>query len=319
MAPLTAAFFGYMHTAPLKRGEVTVEGFDLEFVDQGSAPSALFRKQTRQPEYDICEMGITTAIAAREYGVPLTPIPVFPVRRFDYENIYVNVNAGLMSPADLAGKTIAVRTPNVTIDILCSAMLADLYGVDLKSIHWIVTGENHIAQANLPANHELRLGANPMEILESGEAAAIFTAYRGDNPDIQPLSDIPALFERARENLGGVTTIHHTIVIKNDTLAANPGLSEALAHAFTEAKQPFLTRINRHEDLWAEMIDATPMGPRHDYGIASMDELRLPDPVPYGLAKNGVMLESLLKAAYDLNYVSRAWEPSEIFACPGED
>jgi hypothetical protein len=73
-----------MHTAPLKNGEVKVPGFDLDFVDTGDSPPPLFRRQTRNPELDICEMGITTAIAAKAYGIPLTPIPVFTVRRFDY-------------------------------------------------------------------------------------------------------------------------------------------------------------------------------------------------------------------------------------------
>ena len=264
-------------------------------------------------------MGITTAIAARDYGIPLTPIPVFPVRRFDFDLMYTNVHAGLKSPADLAGRTIAVRTPNVTVDILCASMLAEMYGVDLKSIHWIVTGENHIAEANLPENHELRMGANPAELLESGEAAAIFAGYKGESPDIRLLvDDLPALFEQYRQRFG-CTTIHHAIVIKNDTLAANPGLPEALAHAFTVAKQPFLTSINRGDDVWADMVAATPMGPEHDYGIANLGELRLPDPVPYGLAKNGAMLESLMRTAFDLNYTSRAWDLEEIFACPGED
>ena len=311
--------FGYSHVAPLKNGQVKLEGYDLEFVDPGTQPAALFRKQTRDPVYDICEMGITTAIAALEYGVPLTPIPIFPVRRFDYDLMFYNVNSGIKDPAELAGATVACRTPNVTIDILCAAMLSDMYGVDLNSIHFIVTGENHIAEANLPANCELRLGANPAELVESGEASATFGGYRGDSPLVQPLiSDIPGLFDKCFARFGA-TTIHHTIVIKNEVIEANPDLPAALCHAFTLAKQPFLKQINAHEDVWDQLVAATPMGPSHDYGIRDLGEFRLPDPVPYGLAKNGPMLESLLRAARDLNYVSHDLPLNEIFACPGED
>lgn len=319
MTPLTTAIFNYMHVAPLKSGEVQVEGFDLEFVDPGKQPAALFRKQTREPVYDICEMGITTAIAAKEYGVPLTPIPVFPVRRFDYDLMYYNINSRIKSPADLAGATVAARTPNVTIDILCAAMLKDMYGVDLNSIHYIVTGENHIAEANLPANCELRIGANPEELVESGEADAVFGGYRGSSPDVQPLfADIPAIFDQCYAKFG-VTTVHHSIVIKNDVIEANPELPAALCRAFTLAKQPFLQKITAHEDVWDALVASTPMGPSHDYGISSLDDLRLPDPAPYGLSKNGAMLESLMRAARDLNYVTHYLALDEIFACPGED
>jgi 4,5-dihydroxyphthalate decarboxylase len=315
MAPLTIGLFDYMHTAPLKRGEVKVDGFDLEFVQHGKKRAGdLFRHEVGELDLDICEMGITTAIAAKSYGVPLTPIPIFTVRRFDYNLMFVNTKSGVRDPADLAGKTIAVRSPNVTIDLLCSAMLSDVYGVDLRSIHWIANGDNHIAAATLPENIELRPDADLEKIVESGEAVATFGGYKGNSPDIKPLiSDLPALYDTCLERFG-CTTIHHTIVVKDETLENNPGLVDALVDAFTKAKQPFLDRLQSGEDLMDEMKSVTSFGPGHDYGISKMSEIRLPDPSPYGLGINTPMLNSLFNAAFEQNYLSRIWTVDEVFA-----
>ena len=83
--------------------------------------------------------------------------------------MYYNTESGISDPSELSGKTIAVRSPNATIDLLCSAMLSDVYGVDLRSIHWIATGGNHIKNANFPDDTEYRLGIDPADLVESGE------------------------------------------------------------------------------------------------------------------------------------------------------
>ncbi len=315
MAPLTVGLFNYLHTAPLKRGEITPTGFDLDFIDHGKGRAGeLFLQEIDEMPYDICEMGISTAIAMKEYGVPLTPIPVFTVRRFDYNLMFMNTDAGIRDPSELEGRTIAVRSPNATIDILCAAMLRDVYGVDLSTIHWIATGGNHIADARLPEHTELRPGADPAALVESGEAVATFAGYKGDNPKILPLiADLPSLYAD-RLRAFDCTTIHHTVVVKNDVLAANPGLAESLLDAFTRAKQPFLDRLASGEDFFSEMKENTSFGPGHDYGIQRFEDIRRPDPSPYGLATNRAMLDSLLSAAYAQNYLSRIWEVEEIFA-----
>jgi 4,5-dihydroxyphthalate decarboxylase len=230
----------------------------------------------------------------------------------------MNAEAGISHPKDLEGKTLVGGSLQTDIDLHLMALLRDVFDVDLSTIHFIATNDNHVAQARPSKNSELRMGASVAEILESGEAAACITSYNGKSDKVKPLLT-PDQQAAAREwwmARNHCTPIHHTIVISNELLATREGLADDFYQAFVAAKQPFLAKINAHEDIFEEM-SKTVLGPAHDYGITSQDQLILPDPIPYGVEANRGPLETLLSMGYDNGYLSKAWTPEEIFATLG--
>jgi 4,5-dihydroxyphthalate decarboxylase len=312
MPTLRTALTRYLHTAPLVDGEVKPASVDLEFAELPGTIIGAFRLMARNLQYDVSEFGISTAIGAKECGVPITPLPVFVTRRYDHEAMYANAKAGVEEPKDLEGKRVALRSYTVTDALWSRGLLSDVFGVDLDSITWVVTGDEHIAQTKLPPNCELLPGANLDELLESGEVAGIIAAYRGSAPDIHPVVADHARTERDWLAKMGSVPVHHTVVVQDRHLAAHPGLAADLFEALTAAKQPLLQRLARGEDVLAD--PAAGASVLHDYGVVDSADLQRPDPMPYGLEVNRPGLEAYVRYAYEQHILSRPMELEELFA-----
>lgn len=313
MTRLKIALSRYPHTAALVDGEVAPEGVELDWVDITGNTNPNFRKMARNLEYDISELGISTAYSAKEVGLPITPLPVFVTRRFDHEAMYYNADLGIETPKDLEGRKVGVRSYTVTDVIWSRGTLADVYGVDSDAITWVVTGEEHIANVPLPVNCEFKPGGNLEEMLESGEIAAIINPYRGSAPQVRPLIADHKATEHVWLEKMGTISMHHTIVVRDSVLAEHPGLARDLVATFARAKQPMLDRLAKGEAPDG-LADASLTGGWHVFGVDSADELVLPDPMPYGFEANRAVLEVFTRYAYDQHLISRPMALEEIFA-----
>ena len=104
-------------------------------------------------EFDVCEMALTTYLTAKAHGVRFTAIPAFLVRGFHHNAITVDTRHGITSPKDLEGRKVGVnRGYTVTTGVWARSILADEHGVDLDSITWVLSGDEHVAQYRPPAN-----------------------------------------------------------------------------------------------------------------------------------------------------------------------
>jgi 4,5-dihydroxyphthalate decarboxylase len=84
------------------------------------------RQMVRELAFDICEMPITTYLCAKALGTPFTAVPVFPTRNFHHWAIFCDTRAGIGSPKDLEGKTVAVnRGYTVTTGVWARYVLAE--------------------------------------------------------------------------------------------------------------------------------------------------------------------------------------------------
>jgi 4,5-dihydroxyphthalate decarboxylase len=309
MPKLTAAVTTYPHTEPLTTGKVGVDGFDIDFSTTPGNVVQIFRRMSRERLWDISEMGITTALCAKEYSIPFTLIPVFVTRRFDHEAIYYNVDR-ISDPKELEGKQIAMRSPNVPDTLWALGVLSDTYGVDLSKVTWYATGEEHVEEAVVDDRCKLLPGANLDELIESGEVAAVMHSYRGSHPKVRRLVEDGKAAERDWYAKYGYVPIHHAVVVKNDVLNRYPGFGDELLNAFRVAKEPLVQRLAKGEDVLSEMKD-----PRHAYGAETTKELLMSDdPVPYGIEENRIALEALVRYAYQQGTLSRPLEIEELFA-----
>jgi len=299
---LKTAFVTRGHTKALKDGSIQPRTFDFEFEEVPQIIQA-FRRMVRGLEFDISEMAITTYLCARAYGKAFTAIPVFPMRAFHHGAILHNTQAGIRSPKDLEGKRVGVnRGYTVTTGLWARSILQHQYGVDLNRITWVLSGDEHVAEYQPPPNVvPIETGKKMEEMLVAGELPAAI-GVQLDSPDVKPL--IPnareAGFAALRER--GLYPINHTVVVRNDVLAAHPGLASDLFEAFDEAKQAYVARLsaghveNADDEFFKRVMDVTG------------------DPLPYGIEANRKMLEAVIQHAVEQGIIPRRVAVEDLFA-----
>src|SRR5688500_14224583 len=202
----------------LKDGTVKPRSCELEFVEVEPLIDA-FRRMVRGLEFDVSEMAMTTYITARAHGKRLTGLPIFLVRAFHHGAIVYNTKSDIKSPRDLAGRKVGVnRGYTVTTGLWARGVLQHQYGVDLDTITWVLSGDEHVAEYRAPANVvPIEKGKKMEDMVASGELVAA-VGVEMKHPDVQPL--IPNAQEAGFEALrrSGHYPINHAIVVKDDIL-----------------------------------------------------------------------------------------------------
>jgi 4,5-dihydroxyphthalate decarboxylase len=288
----------------LKDGTVKPRSFEFDFIEVDPLIAA-FRRMVRGAEFDICEMAFTTYICARAYGKPMTAVPVFLVRAFHHGAILANTNSGIRSPKDLEGKRVGVnRGYTVTTGVWARGILQSEYGVDLSKITWVLSGDEHVAEYRPPSNVvPIEPGKKMGDMLAAGELAAAI-GVEVDSPDVRPL--IPDAFETGVAALRrrGLYPINHTVVIKNELLAAHPGLAADVFDAFAASKNVYLERLQAGEIEKPTETDALHKRVMQITG----------DPLPYGISPNRAVIEELIGHALKQGIITKPVTVEELFA-----
>jgi 4,5-dihydroxyphthalate decarboxylase len=287
----------------LKDGTVKPKTFALNF-EEVEPIIAAFRRMVRGNEFDICEMAITTYICAKAHGKPMTAIPVFIVRAFHHGAILASAKAGISRPKDLEGKRVGVnRGYTVTTGVWARGVLQDEHGVDLSKITWVLSGDEHVAEYRPPANVvPIEPGKKMEDMLVSGElAAAIGVDVK--SPDVKPL--IPNALEAGLAALRqrGHYPINHTVVIKDELLAAHPDLAADVFDAFARAKRVYLERLKAGQIEKPTAVDEMHRRVMEITG----------DPLPYGVDANRKVLEELIGHAVTQGIVAQRVAVDELF------
>src|SRR5262245_25090867 len=295
------------HTEALRDGTVKPKTFEIEYEDVPVLIQA-FRRMVRSSEFDVCELAFTTYLCAKAHRKPFTAIPVFPARVFHHGAILVNTKAGIRHPKDLEGKTVGVhRGYTVTTGVWARSILQHEYGVDLKKITWLLSGDEHVQEFRPPANVvPIQMGKTLEGMLASGEIPAAVNIEL-DHPDVKSLIPNPreAGFEALRTR--GHYPINHTVVVKDELLNAHPDLAADLFSAFVEAKLPYVARLK------ADQI-ATPS--KTDQMYKRVMDITGADPLPYGVEPNRKMIEAVIQYAVEQEILSASFTMEDLFA-PG--
>jgi 4,5-dihydroxyphthalate decarboxylase len=298
------ALVSYPHTLPLKDGRVTPRTCTLDFEDVPVIIKA-FRRMVRGLEFDVSEMAITTYLTAKAHGKAFTAIPVFPMRAFHDGAIVYNAAAGRKTPKDLEGQRVGVnRGYTVTTGLWARSILQHQYGVDLKSITWVLSGDEHVAEYRPPANVvPIDAGRTLEEMLRSGEIAAA-NGVQIDSPDITPI--VPNAKTAGIEGLraGGLYPINHTVVVKDSLLASHPGLGADLFDAFVRAKQLYVDQLRGGRIAEPTAADKT---------FASVMAIT-GDPLPYGIAPNRRELEAVIQYSVEQGILPKPFAVEDVFA-----
>jgi ABC-type nitrate/sulfonate/bicarbonate transport system substrate-binding protein len=291
------------HTQALKDGTVKPRTFEFDFEEVPVIINA-FRRMVRGLDFDVSEMAITTYICARAHGKRFTALPIFPMRAFHHGATLYNTKAGIRSPKDLEGRKVGVnRGYTVTTGLWARSILQHQYDVDLSRITWVLSGDEHVAEYQPPPNVvPIEQGRTLEDLLVSGEVPAAI-GVQVDAPDVKPL--IPnakeAGFDALRDR--GLYPINHTVVVKDDVLAAHPDLAPDIFNAFAEAKRPYIKRLAA-----GKIADPS----KDDETFRRVMEMT-GDPLPYGLEPNRRMLEAIMQYALEQGIISRAVAVEELF------
>ena len=288
----------------LKDGTVRPRGFEFEFIEVDPLIDA-FRRMVRTLEFDVSEMAMTTFITAREHGKKMAGLPIFLMRAFHHGAIKVNTRAGIASPKDLEGKRVGVnRGYTVTTGLWARNILARQYGVDLSKITWVLSGDEHVAEFQPPANVvRLEKGRKMGDLLASGELVAAIGADV-DSPDVKPLIPNPkeAGFEALRTR--GHYPINHLMVVKEELLQQRPELAREIFDAFVEAKRLYV------DDLKAGRIASpTPV----DETYKRVMDITGKDPLPYGIEPNRAMIQEVIDSALEQKVLARPVTIEQLF------
>jgi len=298
------ALVTYPHTRALKDGTVVPRTFTFDFEEVPAIIKA-FRRMVRGLEFDISEMAITTYLTAKAHGKRFTAVPVFPMRAFHHGAILYNTKSDVRTPKDLEGRSVGVnRGYTVTTGLWARSILQHEYGVDLKKITWVLSGDEHVAEYRPPANVvPIEEGRTLEEMLLAGELAAA-NGVQMDSPDIKPL--IPNAREAGLNGLrrGGLYPINHTVVVKDDLLAAHPDLAADLFDAFVRAKRIYVERLKSGGIAEPTAADKTFAGVMEITG----------DPLPYGVAPNRRELEAVIQYSVEQGILPKPFAVEEVFA-----
>ncbi len=290
--------------AALKDGTVVPAGFVFDFEEVPVLVHA-FRRMVRELEFDVCEMALTTYLCAREHGVRFTALPIFLVRAFHHGAIVHNKKLGLRNPKTLEGKRVGVnRGYTVTTGVWARAILQEEYGVDLSKITWILSGDEHVQDYEPPPNVvPIEPGKTIEQMLSTGELAAAIN-IKTDDANVEPL--IPNALEAgiAAFKRRGHYPINHLIAVRDELLAAHPGVAAAVFNAFVESKKLYLERLRE-----GRIKEPTGVDELH---IRIMEIAG--DPLPYGIAPNRRVLENLITHATTQKILKKTVEIESVFA-----
>jgi 4,5-dihydroxyphthalate decarboxylase len=289
----------------LKDGTVKPRTFEFDFVE---IPVLIdgFRRMVRGLEFDICELALSTYLCAREHGKKFTALPIFLVRAFHHGAILVNTKAGIRTPKDLEGKRVGVnRGYTVTTGLWARGVLQQQYGVDLSKITWVLSGDEHVAEYQPPANVvPIGAGKKMADMLVAGELVAAI-GVDVEHPDVQPL--IPNALEAGLQALrtSGHYPANHLIVVKDELLAQRPELAADIFNAFVEAKRVYLERLKA-----GRIEQPTAVDKLHQRVM----EITGGDPLPYGIEPNRQMLEEWVNHCLAQRIITRPVDIDSLFA-----
>lgn len=308
------------YTEALKRGEVTIPGITLDFIEV-EPQIAAFRRMVRNLEFDICELASTTYFIARAYGSPFKALPVFFNRRFHHEGLLVRPGSGIAQPKDLEGRRVGARAYSVTTGVWTRGILQNEYGVDPAKVTWVVDDEEHVAQLKLPSNVvRVPQGKSLAGMMASGEIDAGLHGSAGigregapregweSGETVPPTDHYPELIADAEAleadwfRRTGIYPIHPTIAIQDAAVAANPDLPRLLYAALVESKERYLSKLHSGK--------ATS---KADQKLLKLSRIVGPDPLPYGLAVNRPAIEALMTYAVQQQLMPAPMNINDLF------
>ena len=246
----------------------------FEFAEfQGSVATA-FKRVVRNLEFDVAEMAIMTFLVAKAFDKPYRLLPFVVMAR--YQHPYL-VTGKSLSPKDLEGKRVGVRSYSVTTGAWVRGILMEDHGVDVSRIQWITFEEAHVAEFRDPPNvQRAPAGKDINAMVLSGELDAAILGAVPTDPRLKPVIPDPEAAGKRWGEKHRAIQLNHLVGVKNS-------VSKAAA-----------------DEIYGLLLDSKQ---------AAGD----PPMLPHGLEANRRNLEVAIDCAYKQNMIPRRFAVEELF------
>jgi 4,5-dihydroxyphthalate decarboxylase len=267
------------HVKPLKDGRITSDIVDLEFIEFSPTNKA-FKPMVRELKFDVCEMAIVTYLMAKAYGKPLVLLPAAMLGRHQHASALYNAERGQLTPQDLAGKRVGIRSFTTTTGAWVRGILANDCGVDLSSIKWVSFEDPHVAEYK-DTTERAPAGKAILQMLLDGEIDAAVGETSTD-PRLKPLFGDPAAEAERWSRRHGIVPVNHLVVVKESLATSRP---DAVREVYRLLKQ----------------------------SKAAANMKGTPDFVPFGVEANRKALERIIDYAAQQALIPRRFSVDELF------
>ncbi|MGY3447512.1 MULTISPECIES: ABC transporter substrate-binding protein [unclassified Bradyrhizobium] len=221
------------HIQAVKNGELRSELFDLDFIEF-TPTNAAFKPMVREQAFDVCEMAIVTYLMARAHGKPLVLLPAAMVGRFQHGHALCRADRGALTPADLEGKRVGIRSFTTTTGAWMRGILANDHGVNLDRINWVTFEDPHVAEY-VDSTERAPQGKAILQMLKDGELDAVLGETSSD-PALKPLFADPAAAAARWYARHGVVPVNHLVVVTGRLATSRPDVVRSLYDLFKRAK-----------------------------------------------------------------------------------
>jgi 4,5-dihydroxyphthalate decarboxylase len=276
---LKALLGNYPYTAPLKSGAIKSDRFNLEFIEIEPVWDG-FKGMIREDKYDISEMAVVTYMIARAHNKPLALLPATMTGRFQHPYAIYNGDTGTLTPRDLNGKRVGIRSFTTTTGAWIRAILAEDYDVDLDSIEWITFEEPHVAEYR-DTTKRAPPGKKIIPMLLDGELDAVLGESSSD-PRAKSIFGDPQAEARRWYEKRKLVPINHLVVMRMGDVLSDPDTA--------------------HE-VWRLLKLAKSMAPPPSQ----------PDPTPFGIEPNRRSLQMIADHAFRQGLIPRPIPVDEMF------
>lgn len=308
---LTMACGDYEILRGIFEGATVPEGVDLTVLRHMDSTTRHWRF-LRNNEFDVAELSGSSYLMARDQGMAIDAIPVFPHRRFRHGFVFINTSKGIKSPKDLVGKRVGVKSFQATAILWMRGILEHEYGVPHRQIEWFSDLDEDIA-FELPAG--LKLTRLPdttsveTELVEGRLDAVLHTDLI--EPIVKRDPRVARLFpshqaeERAFYDKTGMFPIMHVVAVRRRLIEQYPWLAINLYKAFNASKasamkrmfNPRIVPLAWYTEYWEEER-------------ALLGE----DPWEYGLGdRNRKTIETMIGYSHEQGLIKRRLAVDELF------
>jgi 4,5-dihydroxyphthalate decarboxylase len=246
----------------------------FEFAQFQGSVATMFKRVVRNLEFDVAEMAIMTFLVAKSLDKPYRLLPFVVMAR--YQHPYL-VSGKTLSPKELEGRRVGVRSYSVTTGAWIRGILADDYGVDLSRIRWVTFEEPHVAEFRDPPNvQRAPAGKDISAMLAAGELDAAILGAVPTDPKLKPVIPDPEAAGRRWGEKHRAIQLNHLVGVKNT-------MSKAQA-----------------DEIYGLLLE-------------SKKAAGNPPMLPHGVEANRRNLEVAIDCAYRQALIPRRFEVDELF------
>ena len=304
--------------APLLDRSLQPRNVELHF--QSGSADDIFWRALHGNAFDLAEMSLAAyCVLVSRSDRRFVGLPVFTLRAFRHNSVYVRSDSGLTSFAQLSGRKVGLPEYQMTAAVWVRGLMADSHGVDLTWVEWYAGGVDKPGREEriplrMPPNYRLtRLGEQQTlgAMLLKGEIDALIAPGA---PEVfkKTAGRVRRLIVDYRQAEGryfqetGIFPIMHLLVMRREAYEAKPAIAADLYELFSEAKQASMSRLLDTE---------TPayMAPWLHEDVENTCRTMGSDYWPYGVRTNEHCLATFLKFVSDQGLLAKPLTVAELF------